>query len=132
VLGHVLEMKLPGGFTWSGKSHGPVAAQYLLWSGAYTVSSPIAGDLCVWQTHIGISVGGGQMVSALDEQYGTARTPIKGYGPAGEVLVYRRITASGSAAAAGQAGTTSSSGCRSSLISLPVLLAAAAWRRAWQ
>lgn len=129
VLGSALSMTLPGGYHYTGKAHGPVAAQYLTWSGAYTVGSPLAGDLCVWETHIGIALSGTSMISALDPSYGTAITPIKGFGPAGELLVYRRVTASGAQEAATTSATTQ--GCRSSLISLPVLIAAALWRRAW-
>jgi cell wall-associated NlpC family hydrolase len=133
VLGNALGMTLPGGFTWSGSGHGPVAAQYLTWSGAYMVSKPQAGDLCCWETHIGIAVSGSKMLSALDPQYGTAITPIQGFGPAGEVLAYRRVTAGGAQSATlTSAVTTSASGCRSSLLLMPFLIPAALVRRAWQ
>ena len=59
----------------------------------HSPGSAQAGDLCVWQTHMGIAVGGGQMVSALNERLGTRVTTISGGAPGGEVLFVRRITA---------------------------------------
>jgi hypothetical protein len=41
------------------------------------------------------------MVSALDSADGTKVTPIKGYGPAGARLVYRRVTGAAGGTAAG-------------------------------
>ena len=38
----------------------------------------VAGDLCVWPTHIGIALGGSQMISALNPSLGTLVTPISG------------------------------------------------------
>jgi cell wall-associated NlpC family hydrolase len=131
-LGNALGMTLPAGFKWTGNGHGPVAAQYLTWGGAYNVSSPQAGDLCCWETHIGVAVGSGKMISALDPAYGTAVTPIQGYGPAGEALVYRRVTAAGNQSATLTSSTTSANGCRSSLLLMPVLIAVALVRRAWR
>jgi cell wall-associated NlpC family hydrolase len=101
VLGHDLGMALPGGH-WgeSGfppSTHGPTTLSYLSWSGAKTIgnnpASAQAGDLCVWQSHMGIATGGGNMVSALDEAEGTKQTTIKGGAPSGEILFVRRITA---------------------------------------
>jgi hypothetical protein len=115
VLGHDLGLTLPGGIRhFTGQSHGPVVVQYATWSGAVTVKGPPqAGDLCVFVGlgplgHIGFAIDGTRMISALDPQYGTAVTPIVGYGPPGAPLVYRRIKGVGSdgsvpAAAQGQA-----------------------------
>lgn len=91
-LGHDLGMALPGGFHWNGKVHGPVAAQYKIWGGSTPTSDPQPGDLCCWQTHVGIYLGGGQMFSAFDSARGTLATPVT-WGPAGESLSYRHITA---------------------------------------
>lgn len=134
VLGNALGMTLPGGYKYTGKAHGPVAAQYLTWGGAHTVGagSAQAGDLCVWETHIGVYVGNGKMCSALDPQYGTAVTPTS-YGPPGEVMVYRRVTAAGSADATlttSVAGT--GKGCPITLMMLPFLIPAALVRRLWR
>lgn len=97
VLGHDLGMAIPGQTGYSGTSHGPNTVSYLAWSGAKTIgnnpASAVAGDLCVWQTHMGIATGGGSMVSALDEALGTKVTTISGGAPGGELLFIRRIKA---------------------------------------
>jgi cell wall-associated NlpC family hydrolase len=103
VLGNLLKMKLPGNVSYTGRSHGPIAAQYKAWTGATTVTSPAAGDLCCWVTHVGVYIGSGQMISALDPQYGTKVTPVAGNGPPGEPLSYRRISGTGSASPAAAA-----------------------------
>jgi cell wall-associated NlpC family hydrolase len=98
VLGHDLGMAIPGGswasVTSNGASHGPTTLSYLAWSGATTVGHTAAvaqaGDLCVWQTHIGICTGAGQMVSAEDEQLGTGLSNIA---IPGEMLFVRRLAA---------------------------------------
>ena len=51
------------------------------------------GDLCVWQTHMGIYVGGGQMISALDPAQGTMVTTIADGSPAAEILFCKRLRA---------------------------------------
>lgn len=97
VLGHDLGMTLPGASSagYSGQSHGPNTVMYLAWSRAQTVghtaSAAQAGDLLVWQTHMGISLGGGQMISALNESLGTRVTTVAGGSPGAEVLFVRRI-----------------------------------------
>lgn len=99
VLGHDLNFTLPGaiGSGYSGTSHGPTTLSYLAWTGASTVSNSAsaaqAGDLCVWQTHMGIALGNGNMVSALNESLGTKQTTISGGSPAGELLFVRRVKA---------------------------------------
>ena len=95
VLGHDLSYKLPGGswaqVTSNGTSHGPVAAQYLVWSGAKSIPRVVvqAGDLLCWETHVGFAADSNQMISALDSVSGTCVSDIAG--PTGEVLVCRRI-----------------------------------------
>jgi hypothetical protein len=123
VLGNLLKMGLPGGATYTGKSHGPIALQYKTWTGATTVTAQVAaaGDLCCWLTHVGVYLGNGQMISALDPQYGTAVTPVNGFGPPGEPLSYRRLK--GVAGAAGNAGAVvTGAGCPVTLLMLPALL----------
>lgn len=97
VLGHDLKMSIPGypNGSYNGSAHGPVAGQYLVWSGAHTVprNQVQAGDLLCWPTHIGISIGGDQMISALDHKDGTVVTSISGGSPPGEPLLVRRIAA---------------------------------------
>jgi cell wall-associated NlpC family hydrolase len=98
VLGHDFGMKLPGSARagYDGTSHGPVVINYASWSGAKTVASAEAGDLCIWpglgsRAHIGIAISPSQMVSALNPNLGTIQSGIAGNGPAGVPLVYRRI-----------------------------------------
>lgn len=94
ILGHDLGFTLPGetqpGF--DGLSHGPDTIAYLGWNGAETIGhSPgmaEAGDLCVWQTHMGVATGNGQMVSARSPATGTGIGPID---LPGEVLFVRRL-----------------------------------------
>ncbi len=57
VLHHDLGINLPS------NTH-TVTGQFYVWSGATTVSSPEIGDLVCWTGHIGIYVGGGNMVHA--------------------------------------------------------------------
>lgn len=95
---HEAGMQLPGGswesVTGNGSSHGPPTGSYLI-SSLYTTvgtspSDAQAGDLCVWQTHMGVALGGGQMVSALNEQLGTQKGSIAADGPKGEILFVKR------------------------------------------
>lgn len=96
VLGVRLRMAIPGysAGQYDGTVHGPTTLSYLAWTGAATVghSSSVAqaGDLCVWQTHMGIATGGGNMISALDPSQGTRETTIDGI-VTGEVLYVRRV-----------------------------------------
>lgn len=90
--------------------HGPVVAQYAVWSGASSIPTSQAegGDLCVWPGlsaggHIGMCIGMKpqpkygfphpvlSMVSALDTNDGTVETPVHGFGPNGVPLVIRRL-----------------------------------------
>lgn len=86
VLGHDFGIELPGGFQWNGKEHGPVVAQYQLWTGARGIpaSEVQAGDLVLFTAvHMGMAVSNTEFLSAEDPQNGTAIAPIKaGPGPA--------------------------------------------------
>jgi len=113
VLGHDLGMTLPGNSTpgYNGSSHGPNTISYLGWTGAATISNKAsdaqAGDLCVWQTHMGIALGNGNMISALNPSLGTKVTTIAGGSPGPEILFVRRIRPTGVTQAA---GTTTAGG----------------------
>lgn len=133
VLGHDLRLALPGGH-WGGAgeppgTHGPVVETYANWAGARTVTVPARGDLVCFvgggpNGHIGIVLGPDQMVSALDSSQGTLVTPIKGYGPPGAPIVYRRVLGvpAGSAApAGGQPGTAGTSSIRAAAGALAVV-----------
>jgi cell wall-associated NlpC family hydrolase len=96
VLGHDLNMKLPGNKTWAqatnnGSSHGPVASEFTTTPGFTKVGdSPLnaqPGDLLVWSGHVGFSTGSGGMFSAYDTQSGTTST--KATAPYGYEGTYR-------------------------------------------
>jgi cell wall-associated NlpC family hydrolase len=86
----------PGGARYDPRTHGPNTIAYLAWRGAKTIGHTAdvaqAGDLCVWQTHMGIAIGGGQMVSArsADSTPNVGTDNIKGDIP-GELLFVRRL-----------------------------------------
>ena len=92
VLGHDLGLTLPGGVAgYDGTSHGPVVAQYQIWSGAAHISRAEVqpGDLILYTTvHMGIATGGGQFVSAEQPSTGTGVAPVSsGPGPWNAVRV---------------------------------------------
>jgi cell wall-associated NlpC family hydrolase len=84
----------PGGAAYNPRTHGPSTLNYLTWTGATTVGHSAkdaqVNDLCVWQTHMGICIGGGKMVSARDPAEGVGIDNIEGDMP-GEVLFVRRL-----------------------------------------
>src|SRR5262245_40083483 len=98
VLGQDLGLTLPGGVRgFKGPPpHGPVVNDYTSWGSP--VSSPARGDLVLFvgaggpDSHMGIVLGPDQMISALDQASGTLVSPIRGYGPPGAPIVYRRAT----------------------------------------
>lgn len=97
VIGRDLGLAIPmyKAGSYHGQSHGPTTLVWLAWTGCFTIKqADIApGDLCVWQTHMGIAVGNGRMVSAQDQQLGTRETTIKAGAPFGEKLFVRRLKA---------------------------------------
>lgn len=132
VLGNNFGMTLPGGIKYSASSHGPVAAAYKVYGSG--VNSPQAGDLCVWVTHVGIALTSSTMISALSPAYGTAVTPIQGYGPPGEPLTYRRVsTGAGQPTTSSTTSSTTSvtvgSGCIPGMLLMPILIPAMWIRR---
>lgn len=116
VMGHDLKMSVPmyPNGTYTGSSHGPTAAQYLVWSGAATVprASVASGDLCCWPTHIGIAIAQNQMISAYDTAKGTLVTAIDGAGPTGEPMVIRRVNGAVGQATTTGAANSGASGCK--------------------
>jgi cell wall-associated NlpC family hydrolase len=97
ILGIRFMLLLPemGDNPYRGTEHGPSSGQYRYWRSAETIerSAVTAGDLLVWKTHIGVALDTLYMLSALDPHYGTTVTPIDGFGPAGERLICRHVTA---------------------------------------
>lgn len=82
----------PGGSAYNANSHGPTTLSYIVWNGATTIghTADLAqpGDLIVWQTHMGIAIGGGQYVSAQSPQNGVK---IDAISFPGEFLYVRRL-----------------------------------------
>lgn len=91
--GHDLGLPIPGykPGTYTGENHGPPTSVWLLWGGLANVGNDPAmaeaGDLCIWQTHMGIAIGGGKMISA---QSVTSGTGISNIFLPGELLFVRR------------------------------------------
>jgi cell wall-associated NlpC family hydrolase len=93
IIGRDLHHAIPGYPSGKFSGHGPVTGQWFTWSGCTTVSlaSAIPGDIVVWLSHMGIYVGGGDMVSALNPSKGTLRTTVSGVAPPGEPMRVRRL-----------------------------------------
>jgi cell wall-associated NlpC family hydrolase len=96
VCGHDVGLPIPGyaAGSYTGSSHGPVTGEWMVWSGLTTVgnngSVAQAGDLAVWQTHMGICLGPNSMISAQNPSSGTQVSAINGFIP--ELLFIRRYT----------------------------------------
>jgi cell wall-associated NlpC family hydrolase len=99
VIGKLCGRSIPGfpNGSFAGTTHGPNCAAWLLWlaSGGIKripLASTRAGDLAIWQTHMGIIVDGSQnMVSDLNPALGTRQTSIKDAAPPGELLICARL-----------------------------------------
>lgn len=118
VIGHDLSGAIPGfkAGSYTGAVHGPATGSWLTTGLCSTISigkvtsAAQPGDLIVWQTHMGIYTGNGDMISALNSQLGTRVTTVSGGAPGGELLTVRRYNSSLSAAGAATTSTTSASG----------------------
>jgi|SRR5215472_6782772 len=97
VIGRDLGLAIPlyRAGTYHGQAHGPATGVWLVWTGAFTIhpANTLAGDLCVWQTHMGIATGPTSYISAYDSQEGVVEKPIAGGGPSFEKLFVRRLKA---------------------------------------
>lgn len=84
VLSHDLNLPWPGSGRYSGSTHGPATGSWGLfftakgWTVKGGIANAQAGDVIVWTQHMGIALGGGKMISALNEHLGTLITPISG------------------------------------------------------
>lgn len=77
----------------NGANHGPTTVQWRITPLLQTIPQNAAApnDIVVWLTHVGIVTDNGtQMISALNPQDGIRNSPIKGFGPAGQPMVFRR------------------------------------------
>lgn len=95
VVGHDAGMAIPGygAGKYDGSVHGPATLSWIVF-GKGIGSNPAnaqPGDLCVWQTHMGIAIGNGQMISALNPSLKTIVSSIPGGAPPGELLSIRRL-----------------------------------------
>jgi cell wall-associated NlpC family hydrolase len=97
VANHDMHLSIPGykPGTFTGASHGPNTFIYMGWlplHAARVKSGQVeAGDVCLWQTHMGVAVDGTHYVSAFDTQKGTVVQPIHGGGPVGEIATFWRL-----------------------------------------
>lgn len=96
VVGRDLGMAIPmyGPGKYLGQAHGPNTIIWLAWPGARRVSTPEPGDLVIWQTHMGICLGGDKMISALNGALGTQVTTITNGAPPGEIKTFKQLKAS--------------------------------------
>jgi cell wall-associated NlpC family hydrolase len=99
VVGHDAGLAIPGyaAGQYNGTVHGPPTGSWLLWTGCQTITraSLEPGDLLVWQTHMGMYVGGGNMISALGPTgtHSTQITTIAGGSPTAEIMFCKRLRA---------------------------------------
>lgn len=93
-LGHDFGIApLPGGGKYGDPgypphAHGPGSTDYMLWGTGVNAAQAQIGDLVVSTEHIGVYLGGGQMLSARDPQEGTGVGPVNPF--PGGTPVYRR------------------------------------------
>ena len=105
-------LPVPGGGRWGAPgyppgSHGPGSDAYL--SFGTGVPIPAAGDLVVWagqgpNGHIGISLGGDQMISALNPQIGVQITSLATTKGGLMPSAYRRVAGAGEGGPVGAPG----------------------------
>jgi cell wall-associated NlpC family hydrolase len=97
VVGRDLGGAVPGyaAGQYTGSTHGAPTTAWLIWGGVTSITQAEMqpGDLVVWQTHMGIWLGNGQMISALDTQSGVAVTSLADGSPTGEILFPKRLKA---------------------------------------
>lgn len=100
VLSHDLGLPLPHGGHYGDPgypphTHGPATREYLFYGSPITRSQVRAGDLVVWQTHMGIAISNSEMVSARSASSvpPTGIDRIDGDIP-GEKPFYRRVRVS--------------------------------------
>lgn len=93
IIGRDHGLSIPGFPSGKFSGHGPVTGMWFAWSGCTNVTQATAqpGDIVVWISHMGIYVGGGQMVSSLNPSKGTLKTSIAGVAPPGEPMRIRRL-----------------------------------------
>lgn len=95
VIGRDLHMAIPmyKGGSYNGQAHGPSTLIWLAWPGCRRIprAEASAGDLAIWQTHMGIVIDNNHMISAQDAQLGTNVSSI--IGPPGEIVTIKQLVA---------------------------------------
>ena len=79
--------------SWTGTTHGPPTGAWLLWGYLQHIKRAdiIAGDILVYQTHMGVAISNTEMISAEDPKDGTRKSSIDGMTSSlGEILFARR------------------------------------------
>jgi cell wall-associated NlpC family hydrolase len=86
IVGHDLQLPIPGTKHYDGSTHGPPTEVWIVWTGTQRVAVAAtaskaaliaeAGDILVDPEHMGIALGGGEMISALNPQLGTTTSGI--------------------------------------------------------
>lgn len=93
---HDQRLPIPGyrGGTFTGATHGPGTITWLAWAPGHMQrvksGAVVAGDLVIWQSHMGIAISGTRYVSAFDTAEGVVVHNIHGGGPVGEVATFWR------------------------------------------
>jgi cell wall-associated NlpC family hydrolase len=97
VVGRDMGMAIPmyAAGKYIGQAHGPNTVIWLAWPGARRTSTPEPGTLVIWQTHMGICLGGQKMISALNGRLGTQVTNIHDAAPPGEIRTFKNLVAAG-------------------------------------
>lgn len=98
VLSHDMGLSVLGGKYGSPgyppHAHGPVAQAYKMYGTA--VSTPSAGDIVAWNTHVGIAIDANRIVSARTPSEGTGISTISGTSKSiSETPVFRRVSLGG-------------------------------------
>lgn len=93
VVGHEAGKAIPGfgPGKYTGAVHGPPTGSWIGFGTGVPRDQMQPGDIIVWPTHMGIYLGSGNMISALNEKLGTRITTVIGGTPMGEAYIVRRV-----------------------------------------
>jgi peptidoglycan DL-endopeptidase CwlO len=94
VYGHDEGLAIPGyaAGTYTGAEHGPATTSWFFFGSEVNgIGNAQPGDAVVWVTHMGIYLGGNNLISALNPQLGTRITTVDNAAPFGEPMSIRRL-----------------------------------------
>jgi len=94
-VGHRAGFAIPGmqPGEYNGSEHGPATPSWFFFGNPVGgINNAQPGDIIVWQTHMGIYLGGDNMISALNPTDGTKVTTVNEAAPFGEIMNIRRLT----------------------------------------